>query len=72
MIPARDQPTLTHETEPRGYRMCRCFTCGHESVCQPNNDYYTKRADPLPKPLYCERCIVPPGAIEFDLRKKLD
>lgn len=69
MSTSTTEAVLTHDTEPRGYRICRCHGCGHGSRCTPGNDFYTHMTDADPKPLYCEQCVVPKGAIELDLRR---
>ena len=59
------QELLTHATECRAYRMCRCAICSSVSRCTPSNDFYTI-ADPdqhgpsaidYGKPLLCGGCF---------------
>jgi hypothetical protein len=47
---------ITHGGSDRGYKLCRCCDCGEESICTPDNDFYTTANDDN-GPLKCERCF---------------
>jgi len=53
---------LTHATEPRGYRLCRCSVCDEVHRCTPSSDFFTvggEADEPLEngKPLFCASCF---------------
>lgn len=47
---------ITHGGMDRGYKLCRCDDCGEESICTPENDFYTTENNDN-GPLKCERCF---------------
>jgi hypothetical protein len=60
-----DDPILTHATEPRGGRLCRCSRCERVLRCTPQSDFFTlddpggEPGSPIDngKPLLCESCF---------------
>jgi hypothetical protein len=49
---------ITHDTEPRAYRLCKCHECGIVAQCTPSFDFYTDSvADLNGEPLRCEMCF---------------
>ncbi len=65
--PLQDLPILTHATEDRSGRRCRCLVCGVVRRCIPGSDFYIasspgqRRPDAAldhGKPLFCERCFL--------------
>ena len=56
-----DDAVLTHETEDRGGRLCKCARCGSVERCTPRRDFYTiaSHAGMVAPPLFCESCFIP-------------
>ncbi len=62
------EEVLTHATEYRGGRLCRCAKCGTVRRCTPTHDFYVvpdsaavTRSEPnCGKPLFCAGCILDP------------
>jgi hypothetical protein len=57
---------ITHGNVYRGYKLCRCARCQEESVCTPDNDFYTMGRDD-DGPLYCAGCMLAIASKERNL-----
>lgn len=45
---------ITHDGEPRGYKVCECHVCGKAALCTPSFDFYYRTPG---GPLECEKCF---------------
>jgi len=48
---------ITTKHDNRCYKKCRCGYCNEESVCTPNNDFYSLPREPEDENIYCEGCF---------------